>query len=58
MFQLIHLSKTATWGIDETGSVGLSGAHGEEIVRSFCFLEGQNVIFTAGEDGCIKAWRP
>lgn len=60
MFQLIHLSKSGpeTWGLDKDSVVGLPGAHGSEIARSFCFLEGQDVVFTCGEDGTVKAWRP
>ncbi|KAH6650600.1 WD40-repeat-containing domain protein [Chaetomium tenue] len=59
MFQLIHLSKGANgWGLDRDTVVGLPGAHGSELVRSFCFYDEQHVVFTAGEDGCVKAWRP
>jgi hypothetical protein len=59
MFQLIHLSKGAGgWGLDRETVVGLPGAHGSELVRSFCFYDEQQVVFTAGEDGCVKAWRP
>ncbi|KAJ0321232.1 hypothetical protein COL5a_009287 [Colletotrichum fioriniae] len=45
-------------GSQEANSVGLPGGHGEEIVRSFCFYDDEQVVFTAGEDGNIKAWRP
>ncbi|KAK4144361.1 WD40-repeat-containing domain protein [Dichotomopilus funicola] len=59
MFQLIHLSKGAEgWGLDKDTIVGLPGAHGSELVRSFCFYDEQQLVFTAGEDGCVKAWRP
>ena len=44
--------------MDRANSVGLPGAHGEEIVRAFCFFDQEQVVFTAGEDGNIKAWRP
>ncbi|KAL2023259.1 hypothetical protein VTK56DRAFT_3382 [Thermocarpiscus australiensis] len=58
-FQLIHLAKGAGgWGLDRETVVGLPGAHGTELVRSFCFYDEQQVVFTAGEDGCVKAWRP
>lgn len=43
------------WGTDTV--VGLPGAHGGELVRSFCFLDEERVVFTAGEDGCIMAWK-
>ncbi|KAL2199366.1 WD40-repeat-containing domain protein [Corynascus similis CBS 632.67] len=59
MFQLIHLARGAAgWGLDKDTMVGLSGAHGSELVRSFCFYDEHQVVFTAGEDGCVKAWRP
>ncbi|KAH6853900.1 WD40-repeat-containing domain protein [Chaetomium sp. MPI-CAGE-AT-0009] len=59
MFQLIHLAKGAGgWGLDRDTVVGLPGAHGSELVRSFCFYDEQQLVFTAGEDGCVKAWRP
>ncbi|KAK1975661.1 WD domain-containing protein [Colletotrichum cereale] len=60
IFELVHLSRTAEgcWGFDKANSVGLPGGHGEEIVRSFCFYDDEQVVFTAGEDGNIKAWRP
>lgn len=58
MFELVHLSRGDSWSLDRQGSVGLPGAHGEEIVRTFCFFDEEQVVFTGGEDGRIKAWRP
>ncbi|KAK0730363.1 WD40-repeat-containing domain protein [Lasiosphaeris hirsuta] len=59
IFQLIHLAKGPSgWGLDSETVVGLPGAHGSELVRSFCFVDEQQVVFTAGEDSYIKAWRP
>ncbi|CAM1504660.1 Fc.00g022510.m01.CDS01 [Cosmosporella sp. VM-42] len=59
MFELVFMAKNNQgWGLDKDNSVGLPGAHGEEIVRSFCFFDEEHVVFTAGEDGNIKAWRP
>ncbi|GAB1310537.1 WD40-repeat-containing domain protein [Madurella fahalii] len=60
MFQLIHLARGAAggWALDRETAVELPGAHGSELVRSFCFFDEQQVVFTAGEDGCVKAWRP
>lgn len=59
MFQLIHLAKgPGGWGFDRETVVGLPGAHGSELVRSFCFFDEEQVVFTGGEDGCVKAWRP
>lgn len=43
---------------DESNTIRLEGAHGTEVVRSFCFTdETQGAVLTAGEDGRIKAWR-
>jgi len=59
LFTLTHLSKdNQAWSLDQSGRVGLPGAHGDEIVRGFCFLDEQQLVFTCGEDGKIKAWRP
>ncbi|KAB5578681.1 WD40-repeat-containing domain protein [Coniochaeta sp. 2T2.1] len=59
MFRMIHLSKPGeTWGLDKDSIVGFPGGHGPELVRSFCFFPGQDIVFTAGEDGSIKGWRP
>ncbi|KAK3336457.1 WD40-repeat-containing domain protein [Cercophora scortea] len=59
MFRMIHLSKGASgWNLDREMIVGLPGAHGSELVRSFCVLDEQHVVFTCGEDGYLKAWRP
>ncbi|KAF3357396.1 hypothetical protein VdG1_03184 [Verticillium dahliae VDG1] len=60
-FQLVHLARGSeknSWVFDRASSVGLPGGHGEEIVRAFCFYDDEQVVFTAGEDGYIKAWRP
>ncbi|KAH9903799.1 WD40 repeat-like protein [Xylariomycetidae sp. FL2044] len=56
-FEMIHLNKGETWSLDTENSVGLPGAHSGEIVRSFCFYDEAQMVFTAGEDGCIKAWK-
>ncbi|EGU82773.1 hypothetical protein FOXB_06724 [Fusarium oxysporum f. sp. conglutinans Fo5176] len=60
-FELVFLAKNPNgegWALDRENSVGLPGAHGEEIVRSFCFFDEAHVVYTAGEDGNVKAWRP
>ncbi|CAJ2500208.1 Uu.00g030610.m01.CDS01 [Anthostomella pinea] len=57
-FEMIHLTKGESgWALDRANSVGLPGAHSEEVVRSFCFYDEAQMVFSAGEDGCIKAWR-
>ncbi|RSL92813.1 hypothetical protein CDV31_014990 [Fusarium ambrosium] len=60
-FELVFLAKNPSgegWALDRDNSVGLPGAHGDEIVRSFCFFDEEHVVYTAGEDGNVKAWRP
>ncbi|KAI1077649.1 WD40-repeat-containing domain protein [Whalleya microplaca] len=56
-FQMIHLTKGESWTMDQANSVGLPGAHSGEIVRSFCFYDEAQMVFSGGEDGFIKAWR-
>lgn len=60
IFGLVHLGRDnqGKWSLDLESSVGLAGAHGEEIVRSFCFLDQQQIVFSVGEDGCVKSWQP
>ncbi|RCI08071.1 hypothetical protein L249_7820 [Ophiocordyceps polyrhachis-furcata BCC 54312] len=60
-FELVFLTRdpsNQSWLLDSSNAVGLPGAHCEEIVRSFCFLDEEQLVFTAGEDGNVKAWRP
>lgn len=52
------MAKSPNWGFSAETSVGLPGAHGSELVRSFRFFDQEQVVFTAGEDGQIIAWRP
>lgn len=57
---LTHINKSGAdgrWCFDADSTVGLPGAHGDEVVRSFCFYESERLVMTAGEDGCIRAWR-
>ncbi|KAK1255174.1 hypothetical protein MKX08_009169 [Trichoderma sp. CBMAI-0020] len=58
-FELVFLAKTPdnAWALDHDNRVVLPGAHGGEIVRSFCFFDDEQVVFTTGEDGNVKAWR-
>ncbi|KAG6052988.1 hypothetical protein E4U17_005151 [Claviceps sp. LM77 group G4] len=64
LFELFFLAKNQglangpEWQIDTQNTVGLPGAHGDELVRSFCFFDDAELVFTAGEDGTVKAWRP
>ncbi|KAI0895722.1 WD40 repeat-like protein [Annulohypoxylon nitens] len=57
-FEMIHLTKGQGWNLDRENSVSLSGAHSSELVRSFCFYDEAQMVFSAGEDGYIKAWKP
>ncbi|KAI2641087.1 WD40 repeat-like protein [Xylaria nigripes] len=57
VFELVHLTRGGNWALDRENSVGLPGAHSGEIVRSFCFYDEAQMVFSAGEDGFIKAWR-
>lgn len=45
------------WVLNREDSASMPGAHGEEIVRSFCFFDEEKLVFTAGEDGHVRAWR-
>ncbi|KAL9126332.1 MAG: hypothetical protein Q9217_004597 [Psora testacea] len=51
---LVPLDPTLSWSPMTGEALRLSGAHGGEIVRSLCFKD--QTIFTAGEDGMIRAW--
>ena len=45
------------WCFAQNDAISFPGAHGEEIVRSMCFAPEASVIYTAGEDGKVRAWR-
>ncbi|KAL8815471.1 MAG: hypothetical protein Q9223_005383 [Gallowayella weberi] len=47
----------SNWTLDTSNALRLPNAHGDEVVRSMCFSKDEATIFTAGEDGLIKAWR-
>lgn len=56
-FDLIQHRNGSPWAFVPAEKVTLTGAHGSEIVRSFCFLDSHKTVLTAGEDGQVKAWR-
>ncbi|KAK1757396.1 WD repeat-containing protein 89 [Echria macrotheca] len=57
-FKMYHLVRGPQgWDVDRA-AVELPGAHGQETVRNFTFFGQEQVVFTGGEDGCVKAWRP
>ena len=51
---LVPLNTDYTFELGEI--ITLVGAHGEEVVRSIWVDEKRQTIFTAGEDGCVKAF--
>ncbi|GAO13700.1 uncharacterized protein UV8b_01667 [Ustilaginoidea virens] len=61
-FELVFLAanegRGPRWVLDRGSSVGLPGGHGGELVRSFCLVDDAQLVFTGGEDGSVKAWRP
>ncbi|ODV75298.1 uncharacterized protein CYBJADRAFT_117563, partial [Cyberlindnera jadinii NRRL Y-1542] len=43
--------------IDLINKVDLNSAHGEEVVRTVYCPPNSDLIYTGGEDGCVKVWR-
>ncbi|EAW07370.1 WD repeat protein [Aspergillus clavatus NRRL 1] len=46
------------WRLDQANLWRLPGAHGEEVVRSIYLDEQGRTVFTGGEDGFVRAWKP
>ncbi|KAH1268148.1 hypothetical protein KXW98_007649 [Aspergillus fumigatus] len=46
------------WRFDQANLWRLPGAHGEEVVRSIYVDEQGHSVFTGGEDGFVRAWKP
>ncbi|KAF3913857.1 hypothetical protein ABW21_db0203043 [Orbilia brochopaga] len=46
------------WSLGGEQVVRLVGGHGEEIVRCLYLDDASATVFTGGEDGLVKAWRP
>lgn len=55
---LVPLLSTPSWQFDQNNVWHLPGAHGEEIVRSVYLDEQSNTVFTSGEDGFVRTWKP
>ncbi|KAJ0420482.1 WD40-repeat-containing domain protein [Aspergillus carlsbadensis] len=55
---LIPLVPTPSWRFDEQNVWRLPGGHGEEVVRSVYVDEQNQSVFTCGEDGFVRAWKP
>ncbi|KAL8631257.1 hypothetical protein Q9189_003021 [Teloschistes chrysophthalmus] len=55
---IVPLRRQTSWSLEVSETIRLPGGHGEEVIRSMCSSHDEKTIFTAGEDGQIKAWRP
>ncbi|KAJ5167228.1 uncharacterized protein N7482_006009 [Penicillium canariense] len=55
---LIPLVSRPAWQFDQENLWRLPGAHGDEVVRSVYLDEQSQSVFTCGEDGFVRAWRP
>ncbi|KAL4871237.1 hypothetical protein BDV12DRAFT_32675 [Aspergillus spectabilis] len=55
---LIPLVPEPSWHFNEQNIWRLPGGHGEEVVRSVYVDEQNQSVFTCGEDGFVRAWRP
>ncbi|KAL4818513.1 WD40-repeat-containing domain protein [Aspergillus spinulosporus] len=55
---LIPLAQSPSWRFDEQNLWRLPGGHGEEVVRSVHIDEQNQSVFTCGEDGFVRAWKP
>ncbi|GLA02846.1 hypothetical protein AnigIFM60653_002416 [Aspergillus niger] len=55
---LIPLVSEPSWRFDQENLWRLPGAHGEEVVRSVYLDEKSHSVFTCGEDGVVRAWKP
>ncbi|KAL4787467.1 WD40-repeat-containing domain protein [Aspergillus varians] len=55
---LIPLVQSPTWRFEQQNLWRLPGGHGEEIVRSVYVDEQNQSVFTCGEDGFVRSWKP
>ncbi|KAA8651619.1 WD repeat protein [Aspergillus tanneri] len=55
---LVPLVSNPSWHFDQENLWRLPGGHGEEIVRSVYLDEQSQSVFTCGEDGFVRAWKP
>ncbi|GAB1194792.1 hypothetical protein APSETT444_004042 [Aspergillus pseudonomiae] len=55
---LVPLTSNPSWQFDQENLWRLPGAHGEEVVRSIYLDEQSQSVFTCGEDGFVRAWKP
>ncbi|KAI9876579.1 MAG: hypothetical protein M1830_006179 [Pleopsidium flavum] len=54
---LVPLKSGPQWSFDQGAAWRLAGAHGEEIVRSIYIDDKSGMVYTTGEDGCVRSWR-
>jgi WD40 repeat protein len=50
-------STRPTWQVDAENAICLEGGHGEELVRDYLVDDDGGVVWTAGEDGVVRAWK-
>ncbi|OGM50009.1 WD domain protein [Aspergillus bombycis] len=55
---LVPLTSNPSWQFNQENLWRLPGAHGEEVVRSIYLDEQSQSVFTCGEDGFVRAWKP
>ncbi|OQE46307.1 hypothetical protein PENCOP_c001G00363 [Penicillium coprophilum] len=55
---LVPLVSSPSWKLDRDNLWRLPRAHCEEVVRSVYLDEQSQSVFTCGEDGFVRAWRP
>ncbi|KAH8698819.1 WD repeat protein [Talaromyces proteolyticus] len=55
---ILPIVSNPKWDFDYNDFWRLPGAHGEEIVRAVHLDEQSQTVFSGGEDGFIRAWRP
>ncbi|KAJ5096734.1 hypothetical protein N7456_007455 [Penicillium angulare] len=55
---LVPLISGPNWQFDQENLWRLPGAHGEEVVRSVYLDDKTQSVFTCGEDGYVRAWKP
>ncbi|KAJ5581681.1 hypothetical protein N7535_000301 [Penicillium sp. DV-2018c] len=55
---LVPLASSPSWTLDRDNLWRLPRAHCEEVVRSVYLDEQSQSVFTCGEDGFVRAWKP
>ncbi|KAJ5651511.1 uncharacterized protein N7484_005234 [Penicillium longicatenatum] len=55
---LVPLVSSPGWQFDQNNLWRLPGAHGDEVVRSVYLDDQSQSVFTCGEDGFVRVWKP